>query len=882
MPFSDFSREVTFKDDTYRAADLYELERQGMARIGTLPFAARVILENLMRHLDSGYVEKRHIESCAAYYSGESDQANVLVPFFPSRILMQDFTGVPAIVDLAAMRDAMAAAGRSPGVINPVVPVDLVVDHSVQVDFYRRRDACRLNVEKEYERNEERYRLLKWAQSSFDNLRVVPPGSGICHQVNLESLGNVVAVTSREGERIACPETLIGTDSHTTMINSLGILGWGVGGIEAEAVMLGQPYYMNLPEIVEVRLTGRPAEGVKATDIVLTVTEVLRNEGVVEKIVEFTGPGLEALSLPDRATIANMSPEYGATSGFFPVDFQSIAYLDRTNRAGAFVEFYCRETGFFATGRENIRYSKVIDIDLSKVVRSIAGPSRPQDRIALDNVGARSSGRDEKGDREENGNLTHGSIVIAAITSCTNTSNPHLMMGAGIAARNAAAKGLEVPSHVKTSLSPGSKVVIDYLEAADLLGSLEAIGFHNTGFGCMTCIGNSGPLDDETAEDIRSGDLNVASVLSGNRNFEARIHQLVKSNYLMSPILVVLFALAGRIDIDFAKEPVGIGKHGRPVFYEELWPDSEEIDACVAQYVQNDFFQQEYDRIFRGDDLWRRLETLGSQTYSWDENSLYIRRPPFFDRFHPGAVSAANRDIKGARVLLSVGDSVTTDHISPAGEIPAAYPAGDYLSAGGVEKEAFNTYGARRGNHEVMMRGTFANIRIRNRLVDGPGGYTIVLPENEETFIYTAAQEYKKRGVPLVVLAGEEYGTGSSRDWAAKGTSLLGVKAVIASSFERIHRSNLVGMGVIPLVFMGNQTPDSLGIEGNELFEIKGVVDMRPGSILEVRAYKRSGEMIRFQVTSRLDTDMEIAYYRHGGVLPYVLSRFLRGSHYLT
>ena len=878
MAFSDYTSSFEVNGSTYEAVRLNQLPSDFADHPERLPFSARVILENLIRNLDNGYVKPADVKACAKFYASENGNGSVLVPYFPARVLMQDFTGVPGIVDLAALRDAVADGGMDPERINPVVRTDLVVDHSVQVDYFRRKDAFDLNVKKEYERNSERYRLLKWARKSFDNVRVVPPGSGICHQVNLEYLADVVSVKDLEGRKIAFPDTLIGTDSHTTMINGMGVLGWGVGGIEAEAVMLGQPYYMNLPEIVGVRLSGKLGENVTATDLVLTITRILRRAGVVEKIVEFTGPGLSGLSLTDRATISNMSPEFGATSAFFPIDDRTVEYLKNTNRKkeGALVKAFAEHCGFMAAGNEELNFSRVIDVDLTRVEPSIAGPARPQDRIALSDVDTRRTGISNKNSGSGGESLRDGSVVIAAITSCTNTSNPTVMIGAGLLARNASEKGLSVPGYVKTSLAPGSKVVIDYLEDASLMGSLESLGFHNTGFGCTTCIGNSGPLDDTVAATIVKKDLNVASVLSGNRNFEARIHQLVKSNYLMSPMLVVAFALAGRIDTDFEKEPLGEDGKGQPVYLADIWPSAEEIESYVKQHVKEHFFEEEYAKIFQGDRLWHDLNVEKSTTFDWNPDSLYIRKPSFFD-----SIARSGRDsgdILGARALLVLGDSVTTDHISPAGEIPAEYPAGQYLRDSGVRVEDFNTYGSRRGNHEVMVRGTFANIRIRNTLAAKQGGYTRLFPGSEEGFVYDTAAVYKKEAVPLIVLAGKEYGTGSSRDWAAKGTSLLGVRAVIAVSFERIHRSNLVGMGVLPLVFLQGQDAEVLGLTGDEKFDIPGISDISPGKRLQATARKPGGEPVEFEVTARLDTDMEVAYYKSGGILHYALRNILNGS----
>jgi len=873
MTFPDCREKLRILDKDYIIYDISILGKKGLADIKRLPFSIRVLLENLLRHKDDNLVRKEDIMA-AANWGKEIDKGSVMIPFYPARVLMQDFTGVPAVVDLAAMRDAVVAQGGDPGLINPLVPVDLVIDHSVQVDFYGRKDAPELNVEKEYERNDERYRFLKWAQKSFDNFRVVPPGSGICHQVNLEHLAEVVHVD--RATNIAYPDTLVGTDSHTTMINGLGVLGWGVGGIEAEAVMLGQPYFMTLPEVVGVRLKGSLKPGVTATDLVLHVTQVLRRENVVEKFVEFTGPGMAALSLTDRATLANMAPEYGATMGFFPVDQKTIEYLKLTgrSRSAEISEAFCRQCQLFATGEESIDFTRVVDIDLSGVRPSIAGPLRPQERIDLSRVKESLVWKDGSKPLKEIGkeDILDHSIVIAAITSCTNTSNPYVMLGAGLAAKHAVEKGLKVPSFVKTSLAPGSRVVIDYLNDAGLMPYFEALGFHVAGFGCTTCIGNSGPLDPGIEKAIRDKDLNVASVLSGNRNFEARIHQSVRSNYLMSPILVVIYALAGTMDIDFEKEPLGHTPAGKPVFMADIWPENHEIQALVEAHVKQEFFENQYANIFSGDRFWKELQVQESKTFAWDPDSLYIRKPPFFDGFTLDLPKIV--DLSGANALLVLGNSVTTDHISPAGAIPQAYPAGQYLMENGVKPENFNSYGSRRGNHEVMMRGTFGNIRIRNLLVDDQGSFTLLFPEKARQFVYDAAMLYKERSVPLVVLGGREYGTGSSRDWAAKGTALLGIKAVIAESFERIHRSNLVGMGVLPLVLKDSSFKE-LGIDGTEKFEIRGFSGMEPQCDLEVRAVGDNGTMVCFSVLSRLDTHVELAYFRHGGILQYVLRQIL-------
>ena len=866
----------------YIVHNLQILKKKKLANISRLPFAARVLIENMARNMDGNLIQWSNILSAVNFYQ-TPDQPSELIAFYPGRVLMQDFTGVPAVVDFAAMRDAVKAAGKNPEQINPMVPVDLVIDHSIQVDHFREKNSFFLNAQKEYERNKERYQLLKWAQKSFDNFRVVPPESGICHQVNLEYLAQVISTRQTPDGIEAFPDTLVGTDSHTTMINALGVLGWGVGGIEAEAVMLGQPYYMNLPQIIGVNFIGKPKKQITSTDVALYVTNILRKENVVEKIVEYTGEGLKYLTLTDRATISNMSPEYGATAGFFPVDDHTLTYLKKTNRpeVAARVEAYCKACGFYNTYTEDIKYSKKIDIDLSMIQTSVAGPSRPQDRISLSEVKQKTTKIFNLENREKivvnpdnhTHDLTNGSVVIAAITSCTNTSNPYTMIGAGLAAKNAVQKGLSIPWYVKTSLSPGSRVVLDYLNNSGLMTFFQRLGFNNTGFGCMTCIGNSGPLDPFIEESIKKHDLDVMSVLSGNRNFEARIHQDVKGNYLMSPILVVMFAIAGRMDIDVETQPLGISKDGTPVFMTEIWPDVDQINEFVETYVHERFFKDQYAHIFKGDKLWQELEVKESTTFEFDKHSTYIQNPPFFTQFSQDVPKIS--DIKNARALLVLGDSVTTDHISPAGAIPVDYPAGQYLIENDVKPWEFNSYGSRRGNHEVMMRGTFANIRIKNKLVTDQGGLTLKFPENVQDYIFNVSQKYQKEGTDLLVFGGSEYGTGSSRDWAAKGTALLGVKAVIATSFERIHRSNLVGMGVLPLVFQENESLESFGLKGDEIFEIKGLDQIKPGSLLTVIASKDDLKTT-FQVIVKLNIDIEIDYIRNGGILHYVLRQMIK------
>jgi len=912
MDKSEFTRQINISDKQYSIFDINMLERKGLANIRRLPFSIKILVENLLRKLDSRVVREADFLNIARWQ--KTYDAPVEIPHHPARVLMQDFTGVPAVVDLAAMRDAVKDLGGDPNKINPLVPVELIVDHSIQVDYYGTVDSLTKNVEKEYQRNGERYALLKWAQKSFDNFKVVPPNSGICHQVNLEYLGRVIITEEIDGRHIAYPDTLIGLDSHTTMINAIGVMGWGVGGIEAEAVMLGQPYYMSIPEVIGVRIVGELQDGVTATDLVLTVTEMLRKHNVVEKFVEFFGSGMKNLTIPDRATIANMSPEYGATMGFFPVDEKTIEYLKLTNRqdTAEIVETCSKALGLFNTGQEDPEYSEVLELDLTTIEPSVAGPARPQDRIAVkhlkehfykildceydrntqishiskfyDESGCKTSRSSTCRPRDQqmfgvnlNGkemNIGDGSIVIAAITSCTNTSNPFVLLGAGLLAQKAVEKGLKVPEYVKTSLAPGSKVVINYLEDAGLMPYLKALGFHLAAFGCTTCIGNSGPLHPEIEKVISENDLNVAAVLSGNRNFEARIHQRVKSNILASPMLVVAFALAGKIDIDLTTDPVALDHNGEPVYLQDIWPSTDKIEKLVQKHVRLEFYEKEYSKIFEGDKFWQNLSVIDSTTYNWDEQSTYIKKPPYFDNFD--LKSDIPSDVKDSKVLLLLGDSVTTDHISPAGAIPQDYPAGRYLIEKGVLPEDFNSYGSRRGNHEVMMRGTFGNIRIKNLMVSPrEGSFTVKPPETKETYIYHAAMEYQQEGTPLVVLAGKEYGAGSSRDWAAKGTDLLGIKVVIAESYERIHRSNLVGMGVLPLTFMENDSLQSLGLNGSETFYIKRIEDITPRKVLQVKAKKADGSEIDFEVIARLDTDIDVDYFENGGILSYVLRKVL-------
>jgi aconitate hydratase len=889
-------------DTGHGSAQMYRLsvlEDEGYD-LDRLPVSIRVLLEGLLRRYDGASVTEDDIRRLASY--DPKDPAEEDIPFQPSRVLLQDFTGVPAVVDLAALRSAMERLDGDPDDINPRVPVHLIIDHSVQVDHYGLPDAVQLNSELEFRRNKERYKFLRWGQQAFDNFSVVPPASGICHQVNLEYVGRGVWTQELDdGRTLAYPDTLVGTDSHTTMINGLGVLGWGVGGIDAEAAMLGQPLQMLMPEVIGVRMTGALAEGATATDLVLTVTQMLREYGVVGRFVEFFGPGLPTLTVPDRATIANMSPEYGATMGFFPIDAETLTYMRHTNRSEEqvqLVERYMKEQGLFHTADQpEPTYYDVLDLDLSDVTPSVAGPKRPQDRIrvpelpdafrqslttpagptgfGLDDDRLDDTGRYDDGTHERD--MTHGDVVIAAITSCTNTSNPSVMLGAGLLAKKAVEAGLTVAPYVKTSLAPGSKVVTDYLTEGDLLPYLEELGFATVGYGCTTCIGNSGPLPDAVADAIAEGDLIAAGVLSGNRNFEGRIHSLVQANYLASPPLVVAYALAGTVDIDLTTEPIGQTADGTDIYLSDIWPSNAEIKAMIDRVVKPAFYAEEYDGIETSNETWNQIEIPEGSVYEWEDDSTYIQEPPFFVDLTPEVPEIES--IEGARVLAKLGDSTTTDHISPAGSIPPDSPAGKYLIEQGVEPRQFNSYGARRGNHEVMMRGTFANIRIKNELVPGTeGGVTKnFLRDGTVTSIYEAAMDYKENDVPLVVLAGEDYGMGSSRDWAAKGTDLLGIEAVIATSYERIHRSNLIGMGVLPLQFADGEDADSLGLDGTETFRIPLDEDLAPGQEIEVTAIAEDGTETVFTTVNRCDTPIEVEYYRHGGILHYVLRDFVRG-----
>jgi aconitate hydratase len=871
---------------TYDYFSLEAAEANGLAGIARLPTSMKVLLENLLRFEDGRSVTKADIEAAAAFveHRGKAERE---IAYRPARVLMQDFTGVPAVVDLAAMRDAMKALGGDPARINPLVPVDLVIDHSVVVDYFGSADALKKNVAREYEQNQERYRFLKWGQSAFSNFRVVPPGTGICHQVNLEYLAQAVWTAPGEaGTEVAYPDTLVGTDSHTTMINGLGVLGWGVGGIEAEAAMLGQPISMLIPEVVGFRLSGRLRAGVTATDLVLTVTQMLRKKGVVGKFVEFFGVGLDAMTLEDKATIANMAPEYGATCGFFPVDAEALKYLDKSGRDAArigLVEAYTKAQGMFRTAQTpDAAFSDVLELDLDTVEPSLAGPKRPQDRVLLSHAKAGFLAALE-GEFKKPGEigksvpvagydfgLKHGAVTIAAITSCTNTSNPSVLIAAGLLARKARARGLQSKPWVKTSLAPGSQVVQDYLSSSGLQDDLDALGFNLVGFGCTTCIGNSGPLPEPISAAIGQGDIVAAAVLSGNRNFEGRVNPDVKANYLASPPLVVAYALAGSMQIDLTAEPIGMGKDGNPVHLKDIWPSPHEIQSLVDEYVTKPLFKAKYADVFKGDANWRAISVPAGQTYAWDPHSTYVQNPPYFAEMR--RTPERPTDIVSARVLGLFLDSITTDHISPAGSIKVASPAGEYLRDHQVQPLDFNQYGTRRGNHEVMMRGTFANIRIKNQMLPGvEGGYTIHYPDGVQGPIYDIAMRYKAEGVPLVVLAGREYGTGSSRDWAAKGTKLLGVRAVIAQSFERIHRSNLVGMGVVPFTFEEGTSWQTLGLNGDESVTIRGIATIRPRQVVEAEIKDIDGKVTKVPLLCRIDTLDELDYFKNGGILPYVL-----------
>jgi aconitate hydratase len=874
------------------------LEKSGLGNLSRLPFSIKVLLEAVLRNCDGTLVTEDDVRALAAWNAAAPAQREV--PFKPARVILQDFTGVPAVVDLAALRSAMKRLGGDPSKINPLVPVDLVIDHSVQVDVFGSAQALQKNAEIEFQRNRERYEFLRWGQKAFDGFRVVPPATGIVHQVNLEFLAKVVQAAKDVSETVLYPDTLVGTDSHTTMINGLGVLGWGVGGIEAEAAMLGQPYYFLTPKVVGFKLKGKLNEGVTATDLVLTVTEMLRKKGVVDKFVEFFGDGLSQMTLADRATVANMSPEYGATMGFFPVDAETLRYLRQTGRTDEEVdrvERYTKEQGIFRTEQTpDPQFTDALELDLEKVEPSLAGPKRPQDRIPLSAmkssfqriltapVKERGFGLQAK-DLERSGavgtdgthaRLGHGAVVIAAITSCTNTSNPSVMIAAGLVAKNALERGLKVPSYVKTSLAPGSKVVTEYLKAAGLLEKLAEIRFNLVGYGCTTCIGNSGPLPEEVAKAVTENQLVAAAVLSGNRNFEGRVHPLVRANYLASPPLVVAYALAGRVDVDLNTEPLGQGRGGAPVYLRDIWPKHEEVVSTMNRAIRPEMFREVYGNVWNGNPEWNAIPVSGGALYEWQKDSTYIQEPPFFTELTPEPTPVG--DIRGARVLALLGDSVTTDHISPAGDIPVDGPAGRYLVEHGVVKKDFNSFGSRRGNDRVMLRGTFANIRLKNLLVPGvEGGVTVHFPDAKQMPIYDAAMQYKREGVPLVVVAGKEYGSGSSRDWAAKGTLLLGVRAVLAESYERIHRGNLVGMGVLPLQFAEGQSAASLGLTGQEVFDITGLSEnIKPHAEVTVSAKAPDGSSRGFKAIARLDSHVEVNYYRNGGILPTVLRNFLK------
>jgi aconitate hydratase len=907
------------KNGTFTYYSLPELEKQGH-NISKLPFSIRILLENALRNFDEFAITKENVETLLGWKPIGSDKD---IPFKPARVLMQDFTGVPAVVDIASLRAEVARKGKNPDEINPLIPVDLIIDHSVQVDYFGTEYAYKRNIDEEYKRNHERYSFLKWAQKSFNNFSVVPPGMGICHQVNLEFLSK--GVIERNGEIF--PDTLVGTDSHTPMVNGIGVVAWGVGGIEAEAAILGQPIYFIMPEVIGLKLTGELPLGSTATDLVLNIAQLLRKRGVVGKFVEVFGDGLNTLSVPDRATIGNMSPEFGCTITYFPIDDKTLEYMQKSNRSAEqvkLVEDYCKANLLWRTGHENISYTDILELDLSSIQPSVAGPKRPQDKILLkdfkdrfyelmeknygrhyikpveqlsrwyaeggsqpDEVklnmppGTKIEEKDKNGIKtvwitlgNEKFELRDGSVAIAAITSCTNTSNPYVMIGAGLVARKAREHGLDKKPWVKSSLAPGSKVVTDYLEKADLLNDLEALEFHLVGYGCTSCIGNSGPLPPYISKAVEDYDVVVASVLSGNRNFEARIHPQVRMNYLMSPMLVVAYAIAGRVDIDLLNEPISYDPNQQPVYLKDIWPTNEEINEVMNKVLSPEDFNKNYSEIFEGNEIWKKLNVPEDKLYVWDKSSTYVKEVPFFYNITDKAQPTEN--IEGARVLLMLGDSVTTDHISPAGSFNENSPAGKYLLSQGVERKDFNSYGSRRGNDHVMVRGTFANVRIKNALVEREGGYTSYLPTGEVMSVFEAAMKYKETNTPLIVLAGKEYGSGSSRDWAAKGTFLLGIKAVIAESYERIHRSNLVGMGVLPLQFKEGESAESLGLTGKEVYTITGLAqDLRPLKEMQVIAKKEDGTEIKFNAISRMDSQIEIEYYRNGGILQYVLRQFL-------
>ena len=864
---------------------LSALEDVGLLNIAKTPYSIRVLLENALRKADDGPSNDDHVKLVASWRPNAKPASEF--PYMPGRVVLQDFTGVPVVVDIAAMRDAVSNAGGDSSIINPIVRSDMVIDHSVQVDYFSNAGALAMNIEREFERNTERYQLLKWAQGALDNLKIIPPGAGIVHQVNLEFLAEaVLSEENAAGERVAFPDTCVGTDSHTTMVNGLGVLGWGVGGIEAEAVMLGQPYYMVVPEVVGVRLTGSLPEGSTATDLVLGIVQMLRTEGVVEKFVEFYGPGLDNLPLADRATIANMAPEYGATCGFFPIDDQTLNYMRETGRDDATVELtekYAKANSFFYDPSNEPEYSVELSFDLQSTVPAMAGPKRPQDRLTLSEVGPnfKSSFADASTDKHDvevdgsKGAVGDGSVVIAAITSCTNTSNPSVMVGAGLLARNARKRGLNRQPWVKTSLAPGSTVVTRYLEAAGLNEDLDALGFNTVGYGCTTCIGNSGPLPQEVSDAVNDHELTAAAVVSGNRNFEGRVHPQVKANYLASPVLVVAYSLMGKVDADLIRDPLGQDQKGIDVFLKDIWPSQQDIADTIADSLTADMFKEQYGEVFSGSPEWQGLPAPTGMNFDWDRESTYIQEPPYFEDF--GDEPTVRSEVMGARVLVGFGDSVTTDHISPAGAIPPSAPGGQFLVGNDVPRREFNSYGSRRGNHDVMVRGTFGNIRLRNKLTpDMEGDWTIHLPEGEQMRIFEASEKYLAEGTPLIILAGKEYGTGSSRDWAAKGPMLLGVRVVIAESLERIHRSNLIGMGVLPLVYTNGDTAESLGLNGKESYDIPSIGNsVEPGSTVTVTATSDDGKVTEFEALIRIDTAIENEYYRNGGLLPYVLRQMM-------
>ncbi len=877
---------------------LQELKNQGF-EIEKLPFSIRILLENVLRNFDDFAITKEDVDTLLGWKPQASDKD---IPFKPARVLMQDFTGVPAVVDLASLRAEAARKGKDPNKINPLIPVNLVIDHSVQVDYFGTDYSLKKNVELEYERNSERYQFLKWAQKAFDNFSVVPPGMGICHQVNLEYLGQ--GIIARDGN--VFPDTLVGTDSHTPMVNGIGVVAWGVGGIEAEAAILGQPVYFIMPEVVGLKLSGKLPLGTTATDLVLTITALLRKHGVVGKFVEVFGPGLDSLSVTDRATISNMSPEFGCTITYFPIDNQTLDYMRKSNRSEdqvSLVETYTKANLLWRENESAINYSSLVELDLGTVEPTVSGPKRPQDKILLKEfknkfieilgetykrnyltIDQRSAGKGVENQalrtvsvesKNEKYELHDGSVVIAAITSCTNTSNPNVMLGAGLVAKKAREKGLQVKPWVKTSLAPGSKVVTDYQTKSGLIKDLEALRFFNTGYGCSSCIGNSGPLPPHISKAVLDNELVVASVLSGNRNFEARVHPQVKMNYLMSPMLVVAYAIAGRVDIDLVNEPIAFDSNQQAVYLKDIWPSNEEIFDVIKHVLSPADYDRNYSTIFEGDEQWKNLKAPEGQLYKWDSSSTYIKEVPFFNgiEMNPSDV----KDIKSAKVLLKLADSITTDHISPAGSFSESSPAGKYLLGRNVEKSQFNSYGSRRGNDEVMVRGTFANVRIKNQLIEKEGGYTKHIPSGEEMSVFEASEKYRSASIPLIVLAGKEYGSGSSRDWAAKGPNLLGINAVIAESYERIHRSNLVGMGILPLQFIPGQNADSLGLTGSESFDIYGIeADLKPHKMMQVKAIRNDGSEISFEAKCRLDSEIEIEYYKNGGILHYVLRQFLK------